>query len=963
MTESGDFNKHTFLSRVFGLNSTYNPSSSNPMLTDDNNNLQFSINNLHDNFEDEDDYANLNSENEDSTSGDSSDSESEDVAGSGNSLLFDQKRQIREQFQSEMLSGEGFDAVPESLLMEGLTDNNVKKVATPNRFERPPKPERNGFLEQIRETERSITPSLNYFGEKAKDIANKTFHSIPKSLPKGISFQLPNHAASSLLPPPVTHMRGESASPQYNQDEQDNQFTNMNQQRQLRGRLGLLSPMERSLWLWSNISNLDTFLEDVYTYYIGNGYQCIVLSRICDLLIIIFVVWISSFMGNCIDYQKLMNQDVTKFSEVKIEQCYSRISFPQKFLFFTLLVVLVLRIRTFYGTFQDLKEIKSFYNLLLGVSDDELQTISWSTIVKKIMILRDQNTNALISGNQNLNGQNDLKSKTRLNAHDIANRLMRKENYTIAIFNKNVLNSALTVPIINSYFLTKTLEWNLNLCIFDFVFNSNGQLKQSILNEHKRLSLSTELRKRFRLAGILSIFLTPFLVIYFVLYFFLKFFYDIKTNPSIIGSREFSPHAKWKLREFNELPHIFSKRLKLSREGASNYINQFPKEATNIVLKFISFVTGSLTAILVILTVIDHENFLNFELTEGRTVLFYISTFGAVFTICKGSITEDGSVFDPEASLRYVAQYTHYLPSAWEGRYHTEDVKNQFCEMFNLRLVLVLKEIASLIMLPYILYYRLPESSEKVIDFFREFSVHVDGLGYVCTFAMFNFDNNKDKPINIYQPNGPSDDPEDLRHDYYSSNDDKMAKSYMFFLESYGNEPLRQQPQQTKHHQRTGGGLKANTSNKGLLKSAILNNSIMDKRGGGASSVRYPPQFKHHSLNSSIYFRGNNNQGDGLTDTGSGGNGGGGDFMEDTTAGLSKDTKNYLNNLNNSMLLGESFQMGYPTTDEIEYNYRKHDTHANINSEDEDENDDNDQDEAGVLGLINQIYNHKEGVR
>ncbi|GME98612.1 unnamed protein product [Ambrosiozyma monospora] len=109
------------------------------------------------------------------------------------------------------------------------------------------------------------------------------------------------------------------------------------------------------------------------------------------------------------------------------------------------------------------------------------------------MILRDKNINALVSQQNDM--IDDLKSKKRLNAHDIANRLMRKENYLIAIFNKNILTNALTVPIINKPFLTNALEWNLKLCIFDFLFNDNGQLKQSVLREQQRLKLSLELRQ------------------------------------------------------------------------------------------------------------------------------------------------------------------------------------------------------------------------------------------------------------------------------------------------------------------------------------------------------------------------------------------------------------------------------------------------------------------------------------
>lgn len=43
---------------------------------------------------------------------------------------------------------------------------------------------------------------------------------------------------------------------------------------------------------------------------------------------------------------------------------------------------------------------------------------------------------------------------------------------------------------------------------------------------------------------------------------------------------------------------------------------------------------------------------------------------------------------------------------------------------------------------PLIFWFSLPDSSEAIVDFFREFTVHVDSLGYVCSFAVFDFNRN-----------------------------------------------------------------------------------------------------------------------------------------------------------------------------------------------------------------------------
>lgn len=811
------------------------------------------------------------------------------------------KNQIREELELELELGN--DDIPESLLFENT--NNTSHGNENNSANIFSKIEQS-LIFQVKEAEKTFGPTLNTVGKKARQIAHKTMET------------------SVLQPPPPAFLsnRPTDNSNPINIGATQRQIFNARK----------LPPKERALWMWANVTNLDIFLNDVYDYYMRNGWNCIALSKICDLLIIVFVLWLTSFMGNCIDYKKLLNENVSKLSQVYDGQCYAKIPFSQRCLHSILLVLLVLRVKNCYKELLDLKEIKLFYNHLLAIDDSELQTISWPQIVKKIMILKNQNTNAIINDGNN----NDLKSKLKLNAHDIANRLMRKENYMIAIFNKNILSKALTIPVVNTYFLTKTLEWNLKLCIFDFLFNDQGQLKRKVVSQHHRLSLITNLRKRFRMAGLLSIFLTPFLVIYFILYYFLKLFYDFKTNPGLLNARGYSPYAKWRMREYNELPHLFDQRLNLSIESADNYLNQFPKELSNIILKFISYITGSIVTILAILTIIDHENFLNFELTEGRTVLFYMSTLGALFTICKNSISDNNNryLFDPEASLKKVSQFTHYLPNSWESRYHTLDVKNQFCDLYNLKLILIFKELCSLILLPYILYVSLPNSCDKIIDFFRDFSVHVDGIGYVCSFAMFKLEDNKDHTQSTHYTD--HDEPVDDK-------DDKMMKSYLYFVDSYGGNGINRNNRSNGGNSPSGRNAqpisKKNTRvQNGLLRSAILNNQNSNTGNGGISK-----NGKLVNNDLPVYQ----------------------EQMEETNAGLfNPNARNYIDDLSNSMILGESFQLGYGRSNNLDSsNGSGLNKYGGANTVTDDNDDDNgNSGSGGVLGLLNQVYQHKKRV-
>lgn len=43
-------------------------------------------------------------------------------------------------------------------------------------------------------------------------------------------------------------------------------------------------PRERALWRWVNVSNLDGFMKDVYDYFEGGGFACILLANALRLL-------------------------------------------------------------------------------------------------------------------------------------------------------------------------------------------------------------------------------------------------------------------------------------------------------------------------------------------------------------------------------------------------------------------------------------------------------------------------------------------------------------------------------------------------------------------------------------------------------------------------------------------------------------------------------------------------------
>ena len=62
---------------------------------------------------------------------------------------------------------------------------------------------------------------------------------------------------------------------------------------------------------WDHIENLDQFFNLVYKYHQNNGFICIGLRMLFDILKFLFIICISTFLFQCVDYNVLFNNKPT----------------------------------------------------------------------------------------------------------------------------------------------------------------------------------------------------------------------------------------------------------------------------------------------------------------------------------------------------------------------------------------------------------------------------------------------------------------------------------------------------------------------------------------------------------------------------------------------------------------------------------------------------------------------------
>lgn len=529
------------------------------------------------------------------------------------------------------------------------------------------------------------------------------------------------------------------------------------------------------------ISDLDLFFERLYNYYCEKGLWCIIIKWIFELLSLAFTIFFSGFFLLYVDWNGLRNakcgmdavESGIKPCDLANEALHLHPLKPLTLFKGTVLGYLgifsVYWIFCFLRFFAQLREtlaVRQFYYRSLHVTDKEIQTIPWASILERVVQLQELQQLCVVKN---------------LSIHDVVMRLMRKENYLIGMLNKGLLSFPIShwVPgagptiscgpndVRSRLILPKTLEWTLNWCILQSMFDRNFCIRRDFISDPKTL------KKRLMIVGVLMLLLSPFLVIFMLVYLFLRHAEQFYNHPSTASSRRWSNLSKWMFREFNEVDHLFKHRINSSAIHASDYLKQFPSPILSIVAKFISFVSGGFAAVLIIIAFLE-ESLLEGHIF-GRNLFWYAAVFGTITAISRAAITDELLVLDPQGAMSLVVQHTHFMPKRWRGKENTEAVRTEFETLFQYTGMMLLEEMTSIFLTPYLLLFVVPKKVDDILRFIADFTVHVEGVGHVCSFSVFDFQNHGNSKYG-----SPFSSPRLQR-----SSQGKMEKSFLSFQTSY----------------------------------------------------------------------------------------------------------------------------------------------------------------------------------
>lgn len=539
----------------------------------------------------------------------------------------------------------------------------------------------------------------------------------------------------------------------------------------------------KALTEWNNITNMDQFLEIVYEYYIYRGHGAMILHDISNLAKLGFMIVFASMLAYCVDWS-FLGKPATSANHPKLWEVFSLANFFRQISLFGIICISVfggywwIQLMRFWNRLPLYDQVSRFFKYLLEIEDKDIgDRCDFADVSDAIMKVHDKNK---VVGDS-------------LDARDICNRIMRRDNYIIALFNRDLLHLNDGLPPFlgsNSRLLTRILEWNISFCLLGYVFEGErSSIRAAFLKTTQRDRLSSELRKRFQLLAIINFFLAPFLLVFIVVYYLFRYGEELYRKPTSISERQYSTWSHWTLREFNELEHLFEKRLAASHDKAAKYIESFPAPRYTAVAKFVSFVAGSVVLVLIVLTIVNEDLLMHFELAEGKSIIWFFGLFGAILSLSRALIPNPrAQYFDKVGLIEEVSAHLHYSPESWKRHPESISVREELKDLFPSRYQLFGRELLGLLLNPFILYHSLPKNAEELVEFFREFSVQVDGLGYVCSFALFDFERHGDlRLLEQLEENNLDDNHlvqrrlQPIENSFLQSRNAKMEKSLLNF--------------------------------------------------------------------------------------------------------------------------------------------------------------------------------------
>ena len=459
--------------------------------------------------------------------------------------------------------------------------------------------------------------------------------------------------------------------------------------------------------------------SDIYNYYFQKGLLAFIINTIANIIMGLIISFAPVLLFGCCDWSKLGSAKRLSDFIVSFPQGWKNSNFFIKICTIMFLCYVILNITQFIFALPRFISLHRYFKDTLKVKDIDLYVMDWTDIIERI-------------------AKND--NNRAIDVLEIAQDILRFDNYITAfVTDPTILTWQLPYMDEPCHFpMSRFFFYLFKISLNGTVLDQNGASIVSGAQTIRIPQAQNQLNTRFKIIGILLFIISPFVFSFEVLYLIFHYFQAIKNSPSSLSLRRWSPHAKWAIREYNELPHVFNERLSKSYYFANLFIDMFPPSAIQPVLKLICFLCGSLIAIILIVGIAtDISSVVFLHIFGGKTLAWLLTIFASIYSVCHGLIRDESTIQDPEDLYKDVKKYIHYDFTDDNNTARSWETQKRFSDFFQPIWEQILLELCSCIINPIVFTFVLPKKTTNIVEFVRKNSVEHPRLSWICSFASF----------------------------------------------------------------------------------------------------------------------------------------------------------------------------------------------------------------------------------
>lgn len=230
---------------------------------------------------------------------------------------------------------------------------------------------------------------------------------------------------------------------------------------------------ERETASWDAVADLDRFVVGIYRYWVEGGLVAMLCSHACHLIVLGFTVYFSWFLLMFVNWHGILtcaSPEACAAVPLLLQSPWSPWGPRQTFCclyFLSLSVVVAVSMVTAFNTCRDAVSLRAYFRSRLYIHcDSSLQLMGWPEVAALLLHAQQQHPFCLV--------------KQDLSVLDLVSIIMRKDNYIIALTNREVLTRALPMYVHPKLLYTRVLLWSLRTAIFYNVFDKKQHLRQHL---------------------------------------------------------------------------------------------------------------------------------------------------------------------------------------------------------------------------------------------------------------------------------------------------------------------------------------------------------------------------------------------------------------------------------------------------------------------------------------------------